>query len=129
QHPSIPLNIYANPNNNPDQNKNTDGYEWGTGGGNGVGGYFNVLLNPGWVYTWQWNHVYENNGVQFKLPFDSFNAYAGAGPRGGCNALLPNATFVCTATPLSATQVRVSITNQGPDPGGKGFQLRQKPDP
>lgn len=32
--------------------------------------------------------------------------------------------FACTATPVDATDVRVSITNKGPHPIGDGFQVR-----
>lgn len=43
--------------------------------GEGVAGDATITVRRGYKYEWIWIGVTENNGIQFQLPFDSFNYY------------------------------------------------------
>ncbi len=45
-----------------------------TGGNNEAGSHTFTMKGGGYTYEWHLNSVYSRNGIQFQLPFDSFNS-------------------------------------------------------
>jgi hypothetical protein len=70
------------------------------GGGNYAKGSFNITVRPGHYYAWEWDNINDNNGIQFQLPFDSFNAYKTVlNFQNTCTN--PQNNIACSISPLS----------------------------
>jgi len=66
--------------------------------GNNQGGSQTVTIRPQHKYMWVWNNIYSSNGIQFQLPFDSWNTLLNY----DTDCQQPN-SVACSISPASQT--------------------------
>ncbi len=79
--------------------------------GNNVGGSQQVKLHGKHTYTWTWYDIYSANGIQFHIPYDSFNAELPCLPPD--NAVCTTANNNLTLALNTSRPVNLNIQNTG----------------
>ena len=113
-------------NNNYTGSANDQAVPVGTG--NNVSGSKSITVKGNYKYEWLWPNIYSANGIQFQLPFDSYNTLIDFGT--DCTTRSTSAS--CSATPAfqsilikSGTNIDLKVTNTGNTAWAADFQLRQ----
>jgi hypothetical protein len=103
--------------------------------GDDVGDSTTVTVKGHHKYEWVWQHIYSANGIQFQLPFDSYNTMIDFTSGGDCKDTPPPPQLAACQTvsyspnwtvPTGTTiTVTAKIKNTGNVAWDKGYQLRQ----
>lgn len=107
-----------------DANNNPTGKSWdlNTTQGNNVSGFFDIAdkISGHHKYEWVWHHIYDANGIQFQLPYDSYNTLINFNSD-DCPPDTPADDASCTATvqagapfdPGQSVRITIVASNDG----------------